>query len=144
MEKNRFETLKTIFIEKIPANKIFGIQIIELKRGHVKLHVPFKEEFVGDFKQGLWHGGILASIADTAGGLAGASTLSFPDDKINTIDMRVDYLNGAIKKDIYVEADLIKIGNRVIKADVKIYQEDSQEPVALARCAYSILRKKIF
>jgi len=104
------------------------------------MHVPFKEEFIGDFGQGLWHGGILASIADTAGRLAGATTLTNEKDKINTIDMRIDYLNPAIKKPIYVVVKLIKIGKRIIKANVNLFQENKEESVAAARCAYSVLR----
>jgi len=138
--KNKIEKIRYVFQNLIPANKIFGIVIDKIDEGKVELHVPFKEEFIGDFRQGLWHGGILASIADTAGGLAGATTLTSEKDKINTIDMRIDYLNPAYKKPIYVSVKLIKVGKRVIKTDVTLFQEDKDKPVAVARCAYSVLR----
>ncbi|SDM97405.1 uncharacterized domain 1-containing protein [Daejeonella rubra] len=126
----------------MPANRFFGIKIIEIQPGYVLLHVPFKEEFIGDFVQGRWHGGILASIADTAGGIAGVTVLNYADDRLNTIDMRIDYLHAAIKADIYAKAKIIKNGKTIIKADVELFQNDKEEPVALARCVYSVLRSE--
>ena len=132
--------VKDIIENKMPANKLFGLVIIDIDDGYVKINVPFKEEFIGDALQNLWHGGSLASIADTAGGIAAATTISFPNDKINTIDIRIDFLKGAINKDIYAVADVIKVGKRIINADIKIYQ-DEDDLITIARASYSVLRK---
>jgi uncharacterized protein (TIGR00369 family) len=140
-EQDKFQLIKYGIENLMPANKIFGIEVLEIKYGFALIKVSFKEDFIGDFIQGLWHGGILASIADTAGGVVGATVLSSPHDKLNTIDMRMDYLHGAVKKDIYAKASVIKNGKRIIKVDVELFQDEKEEPVALARCAYSILRK---
>ncbi|MFT7613295.1 MAG: hypothetical protein ACI9J3_002267 [Parvicellaceae bacterium] len=140
-EEQKLALLKMVIEQHMPANSIFGLKITELKSGFVKIHVPFKDEFVGDFVQGLWHGGILASIADTAGGIVASTELKDARDRLNTIDMRVDYLNGAIKEDIEGEAELIKVGKRIIKADVKLYQK-TKGIVAIARCAFSLLKYK--
>lgn len=139
-KKIKLALVKDIIENKMPANKLFGLIVIEIDVGYVKLHVPFKEEFIGDALQNLWHGGILASIADTAGGIAGATTISFPHDKINTIDIRIDYLKGATKKDIFAVAKLIKEGKHIIKADIKLFHEED-ELIAIARASYSVLRK---
>ena len=55
--------------------------------------------------------------------------------------MRIDYLTPAILEDIHVSVKLIKVGKRIINADVVLYQSDINKPVAVARCAYSILRQ---
>jgi uncharacterized protein (TIGR00369 family) len=125
--------------QHMPANRIFGFKILELKDGYAKIHVPFKEDFIGDFIQGLWHGGILASVADSAAGIAASTVLTDARDKLNTIDLRIDYLKGAVKEDLYAEAELLKVGKRIIKADVKIYQQ-SRGTVAIARGAFSLLK----
>lgn len=139
-KKIKLAKVKDIIENKMPANKLFGLVIVEIDDGYVKLHVPFKEEFIGDAMQNLWHGGILAGIADTAGGIAGATTISFPHDKINTIDIRIDYLKGATNKDIFAVAELIKTGKHIIKADIKLFHEED-DLIAIARASYSILRK---
>ena len=123
----------------MPANKIFGLEIQEIREGYAKVHVPFKEEFVGDFLNGLWHGGIIASIADSAAGIAASTIMTDARDKLNTIDLRIDYLSGAIKENLYAEAELLKVGKRIIKADVKLYQK-SKGTVAIARGAFSLLK----
>ena len=141
-DKNKIQLarVKDIIENKMPANRLLGLVIIDIDNGYVKLNVPFKEEFIGDALQNLWHGGILASIADTAGGIAGATTISFPNDKINTIDIRIDYLKGATNKDIFAIAELIKQGKHIIKADIKLFHEE-EDLIAIARASYSILRK---
>jgi len=138
--EERLATLKQIIEEMMPVNKILGMEIRKLEEGFAEVCIPFKEEFIGDFSRGLWHGGILASIADSTGGLV-ALSLAMPGDKVNTIDMRIDYLHGAIEKDIFAVSHLVKSGKRVIVADVKLFQKHQEEPVAVARCAFSILRK---
>ena len=138
--KDHLNQLIDIFENQIPANNMFGMKVLSISVGKVEVFVPFKAEFIGDYRQGFWHGGILASIADAAGGLAGFTTLNSPADKINTIDMRIDYLAPAIKADVFVEVTLIKVGKRILNADVIIYQADKNNPVAVARCAYSLLK----
>ena len=138
--EERLAALKQIIEEMMPVNKILGMDIRKLEEGFAEVCIPFKAEFIGDFSRGLWHGGILASIADSTGGLV-ALSLAVPGDKVNTIDMRIDYLHGAIEKDIFAVSHLVKSGKRVIVADVKLFQKHQEEPVAVARCAFSILRK---
>ena len=138
--EDRLAALKNIIETIMPVNKILGMEIRKLEEGFTEVCIPFKKEFVGDFSRGLWHGGILASIADSTGGLV-ALSLARIGDKVNTIDMRIDYLHGAIEKDIFAVSHLVKSGKRVIVADVKLFQKHQEDPVAVARCAYSILRK---
>jgi len=135
----RLKLIKETFQNVMPVNKMLGMIIEKLKDGYAEVHVPFQKQFVGDFKRGLYHGGILASVADTAGGLV-AYTQARNGDQINTVDMRIDYLHGALESDLHCIASLVKTGNRIILADVNIFQDHQEEPVAVARCAYSIKR----
>jgi uncharacterized protein (TIGR00369 family) len=137
--EERLTALKDIIENIMPVNKILGMEIRKLEEGLAEVCIPFKEEFVGDFSRGLWHGGILASIADSTGGLV-ALSYARPGDKVNTVDMRIDYLHGAIEKDVFAVSHTVKAGKRIIVADVKLFQKHQKEPVAVARCAYSILR----
>ena len=135
----RLQLIKETFQHVMPVNKMLGMIIEKLEEGYVEIHLPFQTKFVGDFQKGLYHGGVLASVADTAGGLV-AYSLARNGDQVNTIDMRIDYLHGALEDDLFAEARLVKAGNRIILADVKLFQKHQEEPVAVARCAYSIKR----
>ncbi len=135
----KFNLLKHAIENQMPANKLLGLKILELQEGYTKIHIPFKEEFIGDFIQKRWHGGIQASIADTAGGIAAMTTMTAITDKVSTIDMRVDYLHGSEPKDFYAEAEIIKNGKRIVKVDIKLYHE-KENIIAVARCVFSVLR----
>lgn len=136
----RLSLIKEGMLNAMPVNKLLGVVLESIEEGHVEVRVPFQKTFVGDFRRGLWHGGILASIADTVGGIV-AFSLAQLNDQINTVDMRIDYLHGAIEEDIYGSGVLVKSGKRIILVDVRLFQKYQEEPVAVARCAYSILRK---
>lgn len=135
----KFNLLKQAFENQMPANKYLGLKILQLKEGFAKIHIPFKEEFIGDYLQKRWHGGIQASIADSAGGIVALTSMQNFNDKVNTIDIRVDYLHGSEPKDLFAEAEIIKDGKRIIKVDVKLYHS-KERIIAVARCAFSILR----
>jgi uncharacterized protein (TIGR00369 family) len=135
----KFEFLKNVIENQMPANKLLGLKILELKNGFTKIHIPFKEEFIGDFVQKRWHGGFQASIVDTAAGIAAMTTMQAVNEKVSTIDLRVDFLHGSEPKDIFAEAEVIKSGKRIVKVDVKIYHEN-KKIIALGRCAFSVLR----
>ena len=137
---DKLAILKDVVENQVPANKTLGLQILELKEGYTKIYVPFKKEFIGDFLQKRWHGGIQANIADSAGGLVALSTVNSYDEKVSTIDIRIDYLHGSEPKDIFAEAEIIKNGKRIVKVDVKLYHEKNKI-IAIARCAFSVLRK---
>jgi len=136
----RLALIKDGMLNAMPVNELLGVVMENIQEGHVEVRVPFQKIFVGDFRRGLWHGGILASIADTLGGIV-AFSLAHLNDQINTVDMRIDYLHGAVEEDIYGTGVLIKSGKRIILVDIKLFQKHQEEPVAVARCAYSILRK---
>lgn len=137
----KFKILQRIFEDEMPANKLLGLKILKLKNGFTKIHIPFQEDFIGDYIQKRWHGGIQASIADNAGSIAAMTTLSALNEKISTIDIRIDFLHGSEPKDIFAEAEIIKNGKRIVKADIKLYH-DNDKIIAIARCAFSVLRKE--
>tara|TARA_R100000458_G_C8245783_1_gene223749 strand:+ start:392 stop:847 length:456 start_codon:yes stop_codon:yes gene_type:complete len=142
MQKEFIELLKKGIEELMPANQLLGIKILEVKSGYAHLHVPFKNEFIGDFIQERWHGGFLAAIADTAGGTAAATTLQSPKDKLNTIDMRIDYLHAATSSDIEAKAQVIKDGKTIVKVDIQLFQDHQENPVVVDRCVFSKLIKE--
>ncbi|MCD6090360.1 MAG: PaaI family thioesterase [Bacteroidales bacterium] len=131
-------------IEKLmPANQIFGIQVNEIKDGYVHFEIPFKKEFVGDLFNGLWHGGILASIADTAGGFAVGSMLESNLFRVNTIEMTIKYLKGTRKdKTLYAEAKVTLWKNKIAESQIILYQDSKEDPVCSVKCSYIVLPSK--
>ncbi|HAG16923.1 MAG TPA: hypothetical protein DCG69_10475 [Bacteroidales bacterium] len=131
-------------IEKLmPANQIFGIKVLEINNGYVFLEIPFKNEFVGDLFNGLWHGGILASVADTAGGFAVGSMLESNLYRVNTLEMTIRYLKGSRKdKTVFAEANVTLWEDKIAKSHIVLFQDDRENTVCEIDCSYIVLPTK--
>ena len=77
---------------------------------------------------------------DSVGGAVGVAYFTSFDDKMATIDLRVDYLKGAKDEPIIVEGELVRLGNRIMVTRMKVYNEGSDEVVAEGKGVYSFYR----
>lgn len=102
--------------DKIPFHKLLGLKVDHIEKGKVRFFLKFKEEFIGNFLQRYYHGGVLSAAMDGAAGAAAASQI-FPDkgmDKLATMDIRIDYMKPVKDQDIHVHAEVTSAGNRSI------------------------------
>ncbi|MCG2419223.1 hotdog fold thioesterase [Aequorivita sp. F47161] len=138
MLQNNIELIKTTFEESIPMHKFLGLKIEVLEKNFVRISVPFRKELVGDFRNNRWHGGVIATVMDSVGGVIGATHFTSLEDKISTIDLRVDYLRGAEPEAIMVEGKIIRFGNRILVARMKAFQNDKL--IAEGKGVYNFVR----
>lgn len=138
MLQNNLQLIKTTFEETIPMHKFLGLKIELLEKSFVRISVPFRKELVGDFRNNRWHGGVIATVMDSVGGVIGATHFTSLDDKIATIDLRIDYLRGAEPEAIMVEGKIIRFGNRIIVARMKAFQNDKL--IAEGKGVYNFIR----
>ena len=68
-----------------------------------------------------WHGGIIATILDSVGGAIGIANFNSSEDKLSTIDLRVDYLRFADGNDLVFEGKLVRMGNRIMVTKMKAF-----------------------
>ena len=128
--------------QAVPVHRFLGVKVLEIRDGYCKMQFPYREEVLGDFVRRRWHGGIIATAIDSAGGAAAATTLTSWQDQLVTIDMRVDYLRGTSPEDLIVTGELVRSGNRVISTKMQVWQEDMQKLVAEGRGMFSVYRKE--
>jgi uncharacterized protein (TIGR00369 family) len=102
---------------------------------------PFREELIGNFLSRNWHGGMIAAALDAVGGAVGMATLTSAEERIATIDLRIDYLRSTGPSDLVVLAHLTRSGNRIVSTDMEAWQENEQKLVAKGRAMYSVYRK---
>jgi uncharacterized protein (TIGR00369 family) len=136
------EDLKHLMEEAIPFNRLLGVRMPLARKGFVRLEVPFRDELVGDFLRPALHGGVLSALADTAGGAA--VWVSIKDGaRVSTIDLRMDYLRPAKLELLVAEATIVRIGNRVGVADVRLFHPSTEtETIATGKGVYNISMKK--
>jgi len=137
-----FDALKRLAEEGLPFHKYLGIRVEELREGYARLRIPFRAELVGDSRRPALHGGVISTLADVCGGFAIWTNCRL-DDRIATIDIGVDYLRPAAAKDLYAEATVRLLGNRVGNAHVLLWSEGAPDQhVAVGRAVYNIRRGK--
>ncbi|CAN5679206.1 hypothetical protein BH11MYX4_BH11MYX4_30090 [soil metagenome] len=137
------EVLRQVMEELIPFNRYLGVKLAESREGYARLEVPFRDELVGDPMRPALHGGVLSALADTAGGAAVWTGLADAHARVSTIDLRIDYLRPARLVTVVAEATVVRLGNRVGVADVRLYNADAPDvTIATGKGVYNIMIKK--
>jgi uncharacterized protein (TIGR00369 family) len=95
----------------------FGFALAEAEPGRVVLRMRVDKRHMQ--VHGVVHGGVLAALADTAGGLA--TYLSLPRvRRVATIEMKINYLESVEGGTVEAEARLIRRGRHVAVVDCDI------------------------
>ncbi len=137
------EVLKQVMEELIPFNRFLGLRLVHAVAGFARIEIPFREELVGDPLRPALHGGVLSMLADTAGGAAVWTKCEDPDARVSTIDLRIDYLRPAKLEPVVAEAQVVRVGNRVGVADVRLFQPSAEgDTIATGKGVYNIIIKK--
>lgn len=134
------ESLSELMEQWVPFNKFLGIKVDAARRGHVRLRLPFRPEFIGDPLRGALHGGVISTMADVAGGCAVWTEIHDPmKGRVSTIDLRIDYLRPGQKEALVAEANVVRQGNRVGVADVRLFHETTPDvTIATGKGVYNI------
>lgn len=138
MDEQQKARLIQLAEEDIPIHKYLGVKVETLEQEFIRFKVPFKEAFVGDIRRNRWHGGIISLIMDSVGGAIGIANFKSPQDRLSTIDLRVDYLRGAEAAPLLVEGKLVRMGNRIMVTKMKAFQGDVL--VAEGKGVYNFIR----
>jgi uncharacterized protein (TIGR00369 family) len=132
---DRLQILCKMYERKIPFNKILGIKVESLKIEDVRVRFEMKEAFIGNYVQGILHGGVISAVLDTTGGLtaslgvvqnmAGRTVKEIGKSltRIGTIDLRIDYLRPG-KGDYFVATgSIMRAGRRVSVTRMELYND---------------------
>ena len=124
------------YFRRIPFNQLLGMQLAELSNERAVMQLPMKDELIGNFTQGILHGGVIASVLDVVGGAmamvgAFARHQHLPASerlaklaKLGTIDMRVDYLRPGRGRLFTATAVLLRSGNKVAVVRSELHADD--------------------
>ena len=109
----------------IPFNQMLGLELNQLDKNQVTMSFSMKPALIGNFLQGILHGGVISSVLDMAGGMAVMAQAIYKNadrsreelltvlGKTSTVDLQVSYLRPG-KGDLFIaKAWLIKGGNKI-------------------------------
>lgn len=99
-----------------PFNKKLGIKIIKAKKGSVELELDPKPDLANGL--GIVHGGVTASLCDSAMGFAVMTLGIVPV----TVEMKLNYLSpGSIDQKLIAKGAVVKEGRTLIIAESQVY-----------------------
>jgi uncharacterized protein (TIGR00369 family) len=134
------DLVRRVMEEMIPFNAFLGFEVEHLDEGRARMRVPFRPEFIGDAGRPALHGGLIATLLDTCGGAA-LWTLIRAQDRVSTIDLRVDYLRPGQAEMLVAEGTVMRLGNRVGVVSIRAFHPSApEETVAEGKGVYNIKR----
>lgn len=132
-----WKILRELYERKIPFNKVLGLKIASLKMEDVRVEFQMKDEFIGNYVQGILHGGVISAVLDTTGGLTAslgvlrkmagqtAEEIGKRLTKIGTIDLRIDYLRPGKGKYFVATGSIMRAGRRVSVTRMELYNDQN-------------------
>jgi uncharacterized protein (TIGR00369 family) len=106
--------------ERVPFAHLLGIELGEMRRGEATLYLWVREELRQN--NGVVHGGVLASLMDTAAAFA-ILTLLEADQTFTTVDLTVHYLRPLLAGRATAQARVLRAGRRILVITVDILDE---------------------
>lgn len=121
------------------GRSILGVQVETVEPGKLTLRMPFKSIFTGNPMTPCLHGGVTAALLDHCGGFCAWSTLTDPQKRVSTVDLRVDYLAPAISdQDILCDAIVTHESKSLIRTDMVCWNADRTKKLVAGRAAFNI------
>lgn len=131
------ETIRTVFQDVIPFNKLLGFEVIEISPEQSTITFAMRPDMVGNVEKGILHGGVTSAVLDAVGGMAAlAGAFSRPDlsdaarvaalSRIGTIDLRVDFLRPALGTSFEAVARTMRVGSTVAVTRMELHDQDGR------------------
>ena len=101
--------------------RALGLQMVDRGDGRCRMAIDIKRDQHFN-PQGVAHGGVAYSLADTA--MGGAVTSLLPDDFwCATLEIKFNYHARVVEGRLTCEAEVLHRGKRVANIDARLYQE---------------------
>lgn len=113
-----------------------GIDIIGKHADGVSIECLVRKEFL-NFR-GVLHGGLTASVADSAMGIA-VSRHYGPDTPVTTVEMKINYLRPVVTGKLVARSRIVRDGKRICVGQVDIRDGDDNL-VAVALTTFAVLQ----
>jgi uncharacterized protein (TIGR00369 family) len=142
VEKARQELMT--YFKDFPFFKLMGIELVDIEPGRAVLAATWRDDLCQP--AGIMHGGVLASLVDTA--IAQAILLTPQHLAIRaqgggmvTIDLRLKYLRPVSAGRVLCEARTVRVGRQIVHATATVTDAAGKE-VALGDSTYMLIAKE--
>jgi uncharacterized protein (TIGR00369 family) len=124
-------------VEASPFHASLGISVESAEEGSVTLR--FEASPAHANLHGTVHGGVIATLADTAAGLAVRSAMSDPGGAHASVHLDVQYLAPATSGTLHATGRVVKLGGRLAFTEATVV-DDAGEVLARAQVTVALSR----
>ncbi len=141
--------IRESFVERMPFNRILGIDVLSLHHDRPELRFDMRPELVGNYVRNILHGGVISSVLDVTGGLVAflgvqQKLRGKPVEevlerfaRIGTIDLRIDYLRPGTGAWFVARGFPLRTGNKVAVTRMELFN-DQEALIAVGTAAYTV------
>ncbi|PCI51363.1 MAG: hypothetical protein COB51_01985 [Moraxellaceae bacterium] len=101
-----------------------GFQVESSSPGHVRIRLPYDKG--NTTAATALHGGVIAATLDAAGCLAAWSADTDKELSGRTLSCDVSYIAGALGKDIFGEAEVLRRGKEIVFSQVRVVNDEGK------------------
>ncbi len=141
------DDFKEIVEEKVPLNKLMGIKLKSVNNEGARLTLSMKEILIGNYTQGMLHGGVISTLLDVTGTVtawSGVLRSNRSEDgirsaisKIGTIDLRIDYLRPGRGDYFQATGTILRMGNKIAVTRMQLHN-DQETLIAVGTGTYTV------
>lgn len=109
----------------------YGTRLTIVDAGYVELELPAKQMLLRT--SGMFHGGVLAAVADTGGGYAAAAAKPY-DPYFVTVEFKINFLSQATGELLRVKSRVIRSGRTmtIVQSDIYAVSGEAETHAAVA------------
>ena len=116
-----------------------GAKLGKISPGKCEIILPFNKKLTQ--QHGLFHGGVVATIADNSAGFA-AHSLMEKENQPLTIEFKINFVSSSDGKDLIGKAKVIRAGKRIFHVRSDVFSIDADEELLIATSLVTIKSSK--
>ena len=110
-------------LRQAPFPRLLGLELVDLKFGEAVLKLKMRDDLRQPY--GLLHGGVTASLIDTATAFALISSQERTEQS-TTVDLTVHYLRPHTEGEIVCTARIVRAGRRISTISAEVVNEEGK------------------
>lgn len=122
-----FEPRDPDFAERVRASfarqrmmEFIGAELTEVRPGYCEIRLPFRAEITQ--QHGYFHGGVIGTLADVAGGYAGFSLMP-ADSSVLTVEYKLNILAPGNGERLIAHGHVVKAGRNLVITRAEVFAE---------------------
>ena len=110
-------------LHNLPFAKMIGMRLVELRHNEAEIEIEMRDELRQP--AGLLHGGVTATLIDTATAFAVVTRLA-EGERATTIDLTVHYLRPHTDGKFTCIAKVVRAGKRILTVTADVFNEQKK------------------